>query len=980
MALSLQAAPAVLEDFESYAVGTELPMWSYWGNAITSKATVVKDPTNAANKVLHIELRDWGCFVPMTLPESLAGGELCAQKDYVTLRLYRAAGDQNDYKKFMIYQGKTLLWEDDGYPEQGAKGTWQQRQYQLPASSDATGRDFALGLNSDWSDYYIDDVVVRSEFDDYLVVGPDEQVDLSGQNTSSSYKTWDTPMSFVEGSHLTMKTARYTYLTSKAVGEGRIDLYSGGERTYLGGSDKKAPDWSAFKGDVHVWPYKVLSGSNGFYGLVWMHNGKTFNADAVMSDMADGKACSTLSRSRLTMHAGTTLAAESGTRAIRIGHLEMEEGSQLYGYMKSKDDNNTYYIVGATGDDATLAGRISPVSDNQKMRLGLIKEGLGTYRITNSQNQISGGVRVLRGRVMVNNRMKINGLYIMKDGVAGGTGTVDGTVNVYGILQPGDDSRSELTVTQKLILRPSARIDCEIVSATDYDRVKVEDAVSYYNIAQDFSTSELMPRLRLLLSEDAQLQVGDTFELLTAGGKESYGDVAWEMNIVYPKRYTWSVEQQLTEAGYRVVARVTSLEYGGQGEASDDYDDDPENSTDDGLLDLDAEVLDSTPLREYASLKGHYIGTCVPVWSINVDNEEEPRAKLIAEQYNAVVCENEMKFDATEPNQGDFSFYHGDRLVNFAERHGMRVRGHALAWHQQVPAWLTADGNRNTKNRSREELLAILKNHITNVVSHWKGRVAEWDVANEVLSDDQTSIYSNPSSYDLRPSVWATGIGEDFLDSAFVWTHAIDPDAILILNDYGVEGKGWGKSEALYNLAMRLKNSGIPINGVGLQAHMDVGLGYLSSIEQNIARYQQAGLLCHITELDLGMDGNTQSIQEEQARNYYALARMAMKYENCGTLMIWGLSDDLTWRNGKRPLLYDANLNAKPAYWGVHAALRQSAGKEIQDLDEIEVESGLEESQNAVAKTYNLFGFPVENMVEGQIYVRNGRKIKLLAK
>ena len=188
--------------------------------------------------------------------------------------------------------------------------------------------------------------------------------DISKQNTSSSYETFSTPVRMLEGSNLILKTARYTYITSTVTGEGRIDIYSGGERTYIGGSDKKSPDWSKFKGDVHVWPYKNLSTSNGFYGLMWMHNGKTFNPDAAVNDMAEGKANSTLATSRLTIHKGATLAAESGTRGIRIGHLDTEEGSQIYGYAKAKSGNSAYYILGKSDDDAVLAGRISPIDDN----------------------------------------------------------------------------------------------------------------------------------------------------------------------------------------------------------------------------------------------------------------------------------------------------------------------------------------------------------------------------------------------------------------------------------------------------------------------------------------------------------------------------------------------------------------------------------------------------------------------------------------
>ena len=816
--------------------------------------------------------------------------------------------------------------------------------------------------------------------------------DISKQNTSSSYVTFSTPLRMLEGSNLILKTARYTYITSTVTGEGRIDIYSGGERTYIGGSDKKSPDWSKFKGDVHVWPYQNLSTSNGFYGLMWMHNGKTFNPDAAVNDMAEGKANSTLATSKLTIHKGATLAAESGIRGIRIGHLDTEEGSQIYGYAKAKSGNSAYYILGKSDDDAVLAGRISPIDDNLDSQVGIVKEGLGTYRITGNRNIINGAIRVLGGRVLINNdaaeakAKKLSGgtgtpssastvgLYIMKDGIAGGIGNIAATTNVYGILQPGDDGIGTLAIADyaknkdiTLILRPTARIDCEIASAESYDKVEVEGAVSYYNIDQEFSVSDQMPRLRIQLTKDADLHEGDEFVLFSAKSKTAYQDVAWDFNIIYPKAYSWKVEQQLTDDGFKVVARVTSLSYSGQGDVEESQEE--EETTTYELPDLAQEKKDYTPLREYADKNDTYIGTCVPVWKINVDNDKESRSSLIAKEYNMVVCENEMKFDAVEPSKGSFSFGDGDRLVNFAKRHNMRVRGHTLAWHSQVPSWLTSDGTKNTNNFSRKQLLDILHNHIKNVVTHWKGKVAEWDVANEVLSDNQQTIYSNPNGYDLRPSVWATGIGEDFLDSAFVWAHKYDPDAVLILNDYGVENKGWGKSEALYNLAMRLRNSGIPIHGVGLQAHMDAGNVSAKAIDANIARFKDAGFECHITELDLGIDDASTANLQKQALDFYSLMHVAMKHDNCKSLMIWGLSDDLTWRTGRRPLLFDSNLSRKPAYWAVHAALREAASAEETGNNELK----LTNYQNKDAM-FNILGQRVKTLEKGKIYIIDGKK------
>lgn len=839
--------------------------------------------------------------------------------------------------------------------------------------------------------------VVMGGSDSYETIEGTVTKDYAQQNSSSSYVTISTPFRMMEGSHLILNTARYTYITGRIIGEGRLDINSAGERTYIGGSDKMSPDWSGFKGDVHVYPNTSLCETNGFYGLVWMHNGKTFNLDNVMNDIEGGKANSTLKTSSLTIHSGATLAAESGVRAIRIGRLETEEGSQIYGYMKEKANNNSYYIVGSSNDDAVLAGRISPFKDNMSMEVGLIKEGLGTYRITGNANIITGGVRVLGGRVLFNNDAAVAkleklsgalgtpasaeqaGLNIMKDGIAGGTGSIAATTNLYGILQPGDDGIGKLDIADyvggkdlTLIVRPTGRIDCEINSATDYDQVNVEGAVSFYNINQDFSTSDQMPRLRILLTQNADLHEGDEFVLFTAKSKTSYENVPWQFNFIYPKAYTWTVEQKETEDGFRVVARVTSVIYTGQGDVEDS--DDGEGSDEDlGTVAVDAEKSYTTTLRHYTENMNATIGTCVPIYDgrINVDNDNSARAALVAQQFNMVVCENEMKFDATEPNRNGFSFGNGDRLVNFANRHNMYVRGHTLVWHSQNPSWLTTDGTKNTNNFTRDELLSILKNHITKVVGHWKGKVKEWDVANEVLSDNQQTIYSNPKGYDLRHSVWSSGIGEDFIDSAFVWAHRADPDAILILNDYGVEGKGWAKSEALFNLAMRLKNSNIPIDGIGLQGHMDAGLNYVSSIEANIKRCQEAGLLCRITELDLGISSTSADNLQKQAQSFYTLAKIAMRNENCKSLMIWGLSDDLTWRTGRNPLLFDGSLNKKPAYWGVHEALREIAESEADRIEDV--------TQNDAALAdgdyYNLLGQKIKVLSRGQIYICNGRKM-----
>ena len=1001
LAQNAEAKKVVLEDFENYQLGQELTMVNRWGQEHNSRCVVEKDPVNTNNKVLHVYLNNWNTYFEVTLPEDLAGEAWKSTEDFITVDLRRSDSDANDCKKFMICQGGATLWEDDQFPHQGDKNVWQSRQYVLNKDVETTGNKWGIGLHSDLSDYYMDNIVIQGNYDNYLYIANDTTIDFSGQNSSDAYKTFDKPLNIPSGKSVNLLTARYAYFNSPVMGEGTINIYGGGERAYLGYSDKSYPNWSSYSGDVHVYPYKKLSSSNGFYGLILMHKGKVMTPDNAQADADDGKLNNCLTHSTLVLHEGATLAIEGSdkNRGARIGRLMMEAGSNLMGYYKSKEAANSYYLIGGTNDDAVLAGRIAPASNNKKMLLGLIKEGNGTYRITGNTNLISGGVRVLRGRVLFNNdaaaakEQKLSGsigtpatattasLVVLQQATVGGTGHISSSTNLYGILQPGDDGISHLAFADyvdgkdlTLIVRPSARLECQIASADNYDQIEVQGGVSYYNIMQDFSESDMMPRLRIQLTGDAQLAVGDEFTLFSAKTKTSYNNVPWQFDVRFPKAYTWEVEQQETEDGFKVVARVTSLDYSGQGEKEDSDLMPGETTVDDGTFDLAAEQLETnTTLRSFAEAIQKFVGTCVPTWRINADNDSDPRTSIIAKQFNAVVCENEMKFDATEPNRGEFSYGSGDQLVNLANRHNMYVRGHALAWHSQVPGWLTSDGTKNSYNLSRAELLSILKNHIFNVVGHWKGKIQEWDVANEVLDDNQTSINTNPKAYDLRPSVWATGIGEDFLDSAFVWAHQADPEAKLILNDYGVEGKGWAKTEALYNLAARLRNSGIPIDGVGLQCHMDAGLNYVSSIEQNVARYQKAGMLCRITELDLGIDNNTEAALQQQAEDFYRLARIAMKYDNCGMLMIWGLTDDMTWRTGRRPLLYDANNQPKPAYYGVHAALRQAAGQELTDIDELPV---IEKPSSTWC--YDLQGRPVQNKVPGQLYLQEGRKVIML--
>ena len=330
-------------------------------------------------------------------------------------------------------------------------------------------------------------------------------------------------------------------------------------------------------------------------------------------------------------------------------------------------------------------------------------------------------------------------------------------------------------------------------------------------------------------------------------------------------------------------------------------------------------------LRHYAEKAGKHIGVAVPVWRIDVGNDNLEATQTVFRNFNMVVAENEMKADALQPSRGQFNFGDGDRLCDFAERHGMAVRGHTLVWHNQTPEWISSNGYKNDHNYSREELLKIMEEHITAVVTHYKGRVAEWDVVNEVLDDDQSIVRSNPFGYSLRKSVWQTVIGDDYIDSAFVYAHRADPDAILCINDYDVEFQGKAKTQAYFNLVRRLLDDGMPLGGVGFQCHLTVGEADSAKFEANMKRYAGLGVKCEITELDMSMpDPYAVGAEERQAEEYARLASVMMKYPHCGAVVVWGVTDDMSWRQGN-PLLFRSTLEAKPAFFAMRDVLEGAA-------------------------------------------------------
>lgn len=328
------------------------------------------------------------------------------------------------------------------------------------------------------------------------------------------------------------------------------------------------------------------------------------------------------------------------------------------------------------------------------------------------------------------------------------------------------------------------------------------------------------------------------------------------------------------------------------------------------------------PLRELAEARNFYVGAAIQSRLLLNDDY----ANTLSREFNMIATEYETKMCEIQPFQGLYDFAATDAMIEFAEAHDMAVRGHTLLWHECFPDWLA----RQSAQLNREEAIAIMQDHITTVVERYKGRISAWDVVNEAFEDDGR----------LRQTPWLQMIGPDYIEMAFQFTHDADPDALLFYNDYNAEVMNT-KSDAVYEMVADFVARGIPIHGVGLQAHFITGTiregGHINPIRltENIERIGELGLQVHITELDLRHDGPaTDYLLNLQAENYGEIFDICLAAEACTAVITWGFTDRHTWipqffnNPEAAPLLFDRDFMPKPAYFAVAAALAQEETEE----------------------------------------------------
>lgn len=309
-------------------------------------------------------------------------------------------------------------------------------------------------------------------------------------------------------------------------------------------------------------------------------------------------------------------------------------------------------------------------------------------------------------------------------------------------------------------------------------------------------------------------------------------------------------------------------------------------------------------LKEAAASSGKLIGAAIGSGYLS----EAPYAATAGAQFNFATPENEMKWQFTEPAQNSFTFAAGDAIVAFAQQNGMQVKGHTLVWHAQLPAWVSAITDPTA-------LRQAMIDHVFQVVLHYSGQVAAWDVVNEVVADGGQS---------LRSTVFYNLLGPSYIDDAFNAAHAADANARLYLNEYGAEGAG-AKSDYVYNLVQGMLARGVPINGVGLQMHTGPADASPSAVQvaTNMQRLAALGLDVAITEMDVSICSGD---LDTQAQRFHDIVAVCVAQPACKAVTVWGVSDEHSWLNGSscaspRPLLFDESYLGKPAQLGVWNAL-----------------------------------------------------------
>ncbi|MEU3442051.1 endo-1,4-beta-xylanase [Streptomyces griseoincarnatus] len=331
------------------------------------------------------------------------------------------------------------------------------------------------------------------------------------------------------------------------------------------------------------------------------------------------------------------------------------------------------------------------------------------------------------------------------------------------------------------------------------------------------------------------------------------------------------------------------------------------------------------PLRA-AAPEGFVIGTAVAGGGHHLEQDypdpftyDREYRKVLGREFSSVSPENQMKWDYIHPERDRYDFGQADAIVEFARKNRQVVRGHTLLWHSQNPAWLEEG------DFTKAELRGILREHITKVVGRYKGKIQQWDVANEIF-DDQGNLRT-------QENIWIRELGPEIVADAFRWAHKADPKAKLFFNDFNVESVN-AKSDAYYALVKDLLKQRVPVHGFSVQGHLSTRYGFPGDLADNLRRFDALGLETAVTELDVRMDVPEGSLptpaqEKQQAEYYQRVLEACLDVEGCNSFTIWGFTDKYSWV----PVFFEGegfatvmteDFDRKPAYYALRDTLKDA--------------------------------------------------------
>lgn len=319
--------------------------------------------------------------------------------------------------------------------------------------------------------------------------------------------------------------------------------------------------------------------------------------------------------------------------------------------------------------------------------------------------------------------------------------------------------------------------------------------------------------------------------------------------------------------------------------------------------------------------------------AVNVRQSSEvdtASVKIIKKHFNSIVAEDCMKSANIHPEEDRYNFEQADQFVKFGQENNMAIIGHCLIWHSQLAPWFCVDQKGN--NVSAEVLKQRMKDHITTIVTRYKGKIKGWDVVNEAIEEDGS--YRKTKFYEI--------LGEEYIPLAFQYAHEADPDAELYYNDYGMNVPG--RRDAVVKLVNSLKAKGLRIDAVGMQGHMGMDYPTIEDFEASMLAFAGTGAKVMITEWDMSAlptvkrSANiSDTVTFRKAMNPYpealpdsvsavwnarmkAFFNLFLKHADIvERVTAWGVSDGDSWKNnfpvrGRKeyPLLFDRNYEMKP--------------------------------------------------------------------